>query len=247
VTTFGTPPDDPQQRPAPPEPTEPAEPQREPPVGAGTLSPDGQWVWDGYHWTPNPAVPPPTPGYVPPSAYGPPGYGAHAGPPPPGYPHPGYSRYGPASRGPAPGLAYAGFGIRLAAFLLDVLIFIVPFITFLTVAVAYANEYDSRNDVGVAIGVIGLVFTAVVLLAYQILLPASGGTWGMRALRLRVARADNGANIGYTLSLGRWLIFAAMSVVPPGQILDALWVCFDERKQALHDKAVDTLVVRPLV
>ncbi|HEX6493514.1 MAG TPA: RDD family protein, partial [Candidatus Dormibacteraeota bacterium] len=206
----------------------------------GTLSPDGHWLWDGTRWIPAP----PSPAAAPPP-YAAQQYG-YPPPPPYGYPPPGYPAYGQRAIGPAPGIAYAGFLVRAGASILDGLMFIVPFITFIAVIGAYANQDTGRNDAGVAIGVIGLIATILAALAYSIVLPAHGGTLGMRALRLRVARADNGANIGMTLSFGRWLVYAAIAAVGFWW-LDSLWVIWDERKQSLHDKAVGTLVVRPII
>ena len=254
MTAGDIPPDDP----GPGAPT-PAQPQPTP-IGAGTLSPDGHWLWDGTRWIPAPPPPPAPPAYppqqygYPPSAYPQPGQayappeGYPPAPPPYGYPPPpGYGvAYGQRATGPAPGIAYAGFVVRAGATILDSLIFVVPFITFITVIAAYANQDTGRNDAGVAIGVIGLVSTVLAALVYSIVLPAHGGTWGMRALHLRVARADNGANIGMTLSFGRWLVYAAIAAVGFWW-LDSLWVIWDDRKQSLHDKAVGTLVVRPIV
>jgi uncharacterized RDD family membrane protein YckC len=243
VTSAGTPPEDPQQ----PAPAAPAQPQPAAPSGGGTLSPDGRWLWDGARWVPVPPSPPPAPplGYAPPPQYG---YPPSAYPPPAyGYPPPGYGAAYPAPPvGPAPGIAYAGFLVRAGAAILDGLIFVIPFIVFITVIAAYANQDGGSNNAGVAIGVIGLVVTCLAALAYSIVLPAQGGTWGMRALHLRVARADNGSNIGMALSLGRWLVYIAIGVIGFGW-LDVLWVLWDDRKQALHDKAVGTLVVRPIV
>jgi uncharacterized RDD family membrane protein YckC len=252
VTTFGSPPDDPQQ----PSPG-PAEPQPAAPSGAGTLSPDGRWIWDGAQWTPAP-VPPPAPpppygsppayghlpsAYPPPSGYGapPPGYA----PPPPGYPA-AYPGYAAPSVGPAPGLAYAGFWVRVGAAAIDGLILTVPIVVFIIITAVAAGQDGGGNNGVVAIGVIGIILTAIGACLYQVVLPAQGGTWGMRMLNLRVARADNCANIGIPLALGRWAVMTAISLVWLGW-LDVLWVAWDPRKQALHDKAVNTFVVRPLV
>jgi uncharacterized RDD family membrane protein YckC len=278
VTSFGSPPDEPQPPPSTPA---PAEPQPAAPSGAGTLSPDGRWVWDGTQWTPAaapPPPPPPPPGYgappaygLPPSAYGlppsaypspsgyappppgypppPAGYGAPPGyPPAPGYPAP-YPGYAAPAIGPAPGLAYAGFWIRAGAAAIDSLIFgalITVFIVIISVGAAQDSNGNNTNNAAVALGVIGLITSFIALCVYSVVLVAHGGTWGMRALRLRVARADNGANIGIPLSLGRFAVTVAISFVPFGGVLDVLWIAWDDRKQALHDKAVNTFVVRPL-
>jgi hypothetical protein len=72
VTAGDLPPDDAGQgAPALPQPA---------PVAAGTLSPDGHWLWDGTRWIPAPPPAPAPPAYPPQQQYG---Y------PPSAYPTPG--------------------------------------------------------------------------------------------------------------------------------------------------------------
>ncbi|HEY2704639.1 MAG TPA: RDD family protein [Candidatus Dormibacteraeota bacterium] len=242
MTTSDMPPEDPAAASAPP------------PSPPGTLSPDGRWVWNGQQWQPAPPPPPPgspPQGYGYPPAQAPyPGYGAPPpgyGMPPPGYPGAGYPGYPVRAIGPAPGVAYATFLQRVGAAILDGIIFVVLTIIFLIViGVSAGSEGTPSNNAGVAIGVIGLILTFLAACVYQIVLPAQGGTYGMRALHLRVARADNGANIGLPLAFGRWAVMVAISFVPFGSFLDVLWMLWDERRQTLHDKAVNTFVVTPV-
>jgi uncharacterized RDD family membrane protein YckC len=220
-----------------------------PPSPPGTLSPDGRWVWNGQQWHPAPPPPPP-PGY-PPQAYGyppsahpaqaAPGYGA---PPPPGFPAPGYPGYAKPT-GPAPGVEFASFLQRAGAVIVDGLIFMVPVIVCVVILGVSSGQDGGGNNAGIAIGVLGLVLLGIAACVYQIVLPAQGGTWGMRMVRIRVARADNGANIGIPLALGRWAVMAAISFFG-FYWLDALWMLWDPLKQTLHDKAVNTYVVRTL-
>jgi uncharacterized RDD family membrane protein YckC len=230
VTTFGTtPPDDPQQPPS--QPAEQAAPQSEPPVGAGTVSPDGRWIWDGYRWTPHPAVPPPPPGYVAPSGYGPPGYG-----PPPGYPG-----YGPPVAGPAPGLAYGGFWIRFVAALLDGLILLVP--TFILAAAAggfvRTDEFGQTGINGSAYG-LSILLDLIYYIGFW---ATMSRTPGMMALNLRIVRVEDGAPIDATRAVLRAIGFI-VSYLP--FCIGLIWAAFDPRKQGWHDKIAGTLVVRPV-
>ena len=229
MTTFGTPPDDPEPQPAP---AEPAAPQPEPPVGAGTVSPDGRWIWDGYRWTPNPGAPPPPPGYVAPSGYGPPQYG-----PPPGYPG-----YGPPVTGPAPGLEYAGFGIRLVAYLIDsVILFVVIFV----LAAATGGFFKTDPDTGVT-----SINGAAQGLAFAISIAYLVGFWGSRsqtpgmmALNLRIVRVQDGAPLDFGVAILRYVGYI-ISSIPFG--IGLLWAAFDPRKQGWHDKIAGTVVIRPV-
>ncbi|HEY0410141.1 MAG TPA: RDD family protein, partial [Candidatus Dormibacteraeota bacterium] len=172
-------------------------------------------------------------------AQAPPGYGA----PPPGFPAPGYPGYAKPT-GPAPGVEFASFLQRAGAVIVDGLIFMIPVIVCLVIlGVSAGQDGGGGNSAGIAVGVLGLVLLGIAACAYQIVLPAQGGTWGMRMVRIRVARADNGANIGIPLALGRWAVMAAISFFG-FYWLDALWMLWDPLKQTLHDKAVSTYVVR---
>ncbi|HEX6492453.1 MAG TPA: RDD family protein [Candidatus Dormibacteraeota bacterium] len=228
MTTFGTPPDDPQQpQPAPADPAEPAEPQAEPPVGAGTVSPDGAWVWDGYRWTPNPAAPPPPPGYPAPTGYGPP---------------PGYPGYGPPATGPAPGLEYAGFGIRLVAYLIDSAIM---FVVIFAVAAATGGLFKTDPDTGVTAingAAQGLAFA--ISIAYLVgFWGARSQTPGMMALNLRIVRAQTGQPLDFGVAVLRYVGYV-ISSIPFG--IGLVWAAFDPRKQGWHDKIAGTVVIRPV-
>lgn len=239
MTTSGIPPDDPHSEPTP---AEPAAPQPEAPVGAGTLSPDGRYTWDGYRWTPNPAPPP---GYPPPG-YGPaPGHPAGDYPgyplgPPPGYPG-GPMGYAPA--GPAPGLAYAGFGIRLVAYLIDsAILFVVIF------AVAAATGGFFKTDPATGLTTINgsaQALAFVISIAYLVgFWGARSQTPGMMALNLRIVRVQNGAPLDFGVAVIRYVGYI-ISSIPFG--LGLLWAAFDPRKQGWHDKIAGTLVVRPVL
>ena len=198
--------------------------------------------------TPPPA-PPPWPGY-PPQQYPPQSY------PPtwPGYPPPPYGAYPyqPPQpfgyfppRGPAPGLAYASFGYRLLAWLIDFVILI----GFLVAWVALVGAVSPTNS-SVTGGIIALLVITILggILAFNVFIVGRlGGTLGMRAVSLRIVREADGSQIGYALAAGRfgmYTLFCLFSFI--GLLIDTIVIAFDPRRQAIHDKACSTLVVRPI-
>jgi uncharacterized RDD family membrane protein YckC len=240
VTTFGTPPEDPQSG---------ATPEEQAPASSappGTLSPDGHWVWDGHQWqpagTPVPVGPEATPGYLPPPAAGSP-YGQPA----PGgqYPPPAYGQYGgmatpTIAAGPAPGLAYAGFWVRFVAYLIDSVILGVAFVV-LSIVTGGFTKTDPNTGLqtgnNAATGLIILVSLAYIVGFWG----ARSQTPGMMALNLRIVRADNGAPIDYAKAIIRYVGYIIASI-PFG--LGLIWAGFDARKQGWHDKIAGTFVVR---
>ena len=84
-------------------------------------------------------------------------------------------------------------------------------------------------------------------LTLQIAVPGRyGGTLGMRALGMWIVREQDGSQIGYALAAGRFGVIVALQVLllGLGGVADGLLIAFDKRKQAIHDKACSTLVVR---
>jgi uncharacterized RDD family membrane protein YckC len=196
---------------------------------------------------PPPEPPPPPPGSVPPD-YPPPGA------PPPGYPPPGYPPptgygpppgYGPSPsgyqpQGPAPGLAYADFGVRLAAYIIDLVIMgLVGF-------VIRAPLIGNRS--GWAAYGITVVVQLVVHGAYLITLWQRGQTLGMRALNISVLRASDGGLLTMEESLRRFVPFGLALITGPIGILIwiamAVTVASDSRGQGIQDRLGGSVVVR---
>lgn len=79
---------------------------------------------------------------------------------------------------------------------------------------------------------------------------AKGQTIGKWATKIRVGRQTGEMHaepLGYVRSFLRWLCTLVFWGVPPFfvlVILDYLWPLWDRRGQALHDKVVDSIVVR---
>ena len=185
-------------------------------------------------------------------------------PPPPSPPHqtypvtahvhPGYATtFVPQQPGPAPGVAYAGFWIRLLARIVDMLlIFVIPLIVFSVIALAVDSQCTttvgpatvtrictvSRTSASVYLATFWLVPAA-----YYPLMWATGATVGQRALGLRVVDEHTGQRLVVAQLVGRF--FGGVLSVACLWI-GVIWIAFDPRKQGWHDKIAGTLVIRRL-
>jgi uncharacterized RDD family membrane protein YckC len=167
-------------------------------------------------------------------------------PPPPGYPPPGYpqSGYGPppgyGPPGPAPGLAYADFGMRLVAYIIDLLIMgVVGFAIRAPLVV---------NRSGWAAYGITVAVQLIVHGAYLITLWQRGQTLGMRVLNLSVLRASDGGQLTMDEALRRFIPFGLALITGPVGFL--IWIAMaatvatDSRGQGLQDRLAGSVVVR---
>src|SRR5262245_59922964 len=89
--------------------------------------------------------------------------------------------------------------------------------------------------------------TAIVSLIYFILQHGRWGqTIGKRALSIRVVLADDGGPIDYGTAAWRSIFTALIALVTCGigALVDVLWILWDPRRQALHDKVARTVVMK---
>ena len=201
------------------------------------------------------APPPPPPAWQPPAPVQPPAepstlYGGPPPPPPPPYPA-GYSYgYGPPPNpdGPAPGLRYAGFGVRTVAYIIDVvLIFVVVLI--LSPALGGLTQ-QSTVVLGNTVQQVTTLNSSVEL--FQVLLGAiyfvglwtfAGRTLGMMATHLRVLRAADGRPLGLGQAVIRYIgLLISFAVI----LLGVIWVAIDPRRQGWHDKMASSFVVQEI-
>jgi uncharacterized RDD family membrane protein YckC len=140
-------------------------------------------------------------------------------------------------------LEVAGLGPRALAYLLDVLL---VFLLWMTALLVYSVSGDLLRRLQALSGAGQLLALAAVLLsgwgwdvAWEVL--GRGQTPGKRALGLRVVRAD-GAPVGPGESLARNLLRAVE--VPLGYAPGVLAVALGPRRQRLGDVVAGTLVVR---
>lgn len=135
-------------------------------------------------------------------------------------------------------MKYAGFWIRVLASILDSvvsLLIIVPIIGFLKFG--WASVYDDAAAAGIA-------FIASCVAGWLYYSVFECGSWqatpGKRILGLRVT--DVGGNrIGFGRASGRY--FAKIISAFPTLCIGFLMVGITQKKQGLHDKLIDTLVL----
>jgi uncharacterized RDD family membrane protein YckC len=140
--------------------------------------------------------------------------------------------------------AYAGYGKRVGATIIDGLV-LIP-IAILLVIGAVAGSSGSQ-----------VVFTAAAYgaqFAYQYLLlkNRNGQTIGNRQMKTRVVAANGGPlttthmarRAGFSLGLSLLMLIPSIAALASlVAIADIVFPAFDKKRQALHDKFADTLVV----
>ena len=145
----------------------------------------------------------------------------------------------PAKPGPAPGWAYAGFWVRTAAALID-LIFIIVLVTALGTVLGLV-EVARGGGVETVAPLASSLATLVPLAYFVTFWVARSQTPGMSAFNLRVLRAADGGPV----YLGRAILRLGMLFVSAVLLLGVVWVAFDRAKQGWHDRVAGTHVVHP--
>ncbi|MFF5260726.1 RDD family protein [Actinomadura viridis] len=90
-----------------------------------------------------------------------------------------------------------------------------------------------------------LLALLIVFLYYWLLTARWGQTLGKKVLGIRVVREQDGGAISSGASAWRYGVQLLLAIpCGLGTLLDALWIFWDPRKQTIHDKAAQTLVVK---
>lgn len=149
--------------------------------------------------------------------------------------------------------AYATWGARLAAYLIDGLLSsavafvgIIPFFMF-----AAAIETDPATGASGDPGGLGIVMLLLSLALFAASIAftfwnlgwrqgTTGQSIGKGVMDISVIKT-NGTFMGGGLGIGRYLVHA---IVGGACFLDYLWPLWDERNQTWTDKILDTIVVR---
>jgi uncharacterized RDD family membrane protein YckC len=137
---------------------------------------------------------------------------------------------------------YAGFGVRFLANLWDgATITVVALAADLLVDRLILRRPSTFFNSAGSFGVADSLICAWFLWNLTYLVGATGQSWGRRVVGLKVVSTD-GHIIGFWRSLGRNLFALFIS----GPILDLgfLWIIWDGKKQAWHDKVFRTYVLR---
>lgn len=142
-------------------------------------------------------------------------------------------------------LAFASWGRRAAAWLLDGIILAAVVVTTILVAGVPLDDINATILEGDTSTVI-LLFVVPEAIYDIFFVGSRGQTPGKQALGIKVV--DSGGErtpIGYQRALRRWLttsfLWALFTV--PG-VIDHLWPLRDRRRQTLHDKLAGSIVVR---
>ena len=188
-----------------------------------------------------PEVPPPSPAEVTPRAQGP------AQPPPPVPPITAGTPWTPVQ--PQPGIRYAGFWIRLLAFIIDFLILgliVWPLAAIIAAAIGLAGGAVMMPTIGIHLvrAVVGSAFNLCIGWLYGAGLESSSkqATIGKMALGLKVTD-EQGNRISFLRATARHFskILSAMIL-----FIGFFMIGFTQRKQGLHDIIAGTLVIRAL-
>ena len=133
---------------------------------------------------------------------------------------------------------YAGFWLRFAAMLIDSVIMMI--IIYIPLSFIYGSEYWTTESV-IAGGwdlllnyIFPVVATVWFWLKYQ-------GTPGKLLLKLAVVAANTGEALSTGQAVGRYFAYI-ISMIP--FFLGFIWVAFDARKQAWHDKLSSSIVIK---
>jgi uncharacterized RDD family membrane protein YckC len=132
---------------------------------------------------------------------------------------------------------YAGFWIRVAATLIDLVVFAV--VVSLPLSLIYGTEYWVIDKIhGFWDVVLGCIFPAIATIWFW---RAYRGTPGKIVLKLRVVDAECGGRLTVAQSIVRYLAYS-LSACFLG--LGFVWVGFSTTKQGWHDKLAGTVVLR---
>jgi len=141
---------------------------------------------------------------------------------------PGYG--GAPGYGAMPTSNAAGWGTRLAAFLIDGVVSFGFQLPGILIALASAT-------LGSLVQIAGLV--AFVFL-WSKMIGTTGQSWGKKAMNIKVVDANTGQYLGQGRAVGRYFA-QIISAIPC--YLGFLWPLWDAKKQTFHDKIVGTSVV----
>jgi len=134
---------------------------------------------------------------------------------------------------------YAGFWLRLGAFLIDQLI--IGLVVLIILLAIFGTQYPELHQRGE---------TLWADIVFQVVLPAvaailfwryRGATPGKMLLSARIVDAGTLGRPSTGKLIGRYFAYL-VSIVP--LFLGFFWIAFDKRKQGWHDKLAGTVVIR---
>ncbi len=135
-------------------------------------------------------------------------------------------------------MEYAGFWLRLAAVMIDVILMMI--VLYIPLLFIYGQDYLTAGQT--------IHGFWDVMLTYVLPFIATIWFWlrfmvtpGKMAVRLKVVDASTGEKMSTGQAIGRYFAYL-VAMLPLG--LGLLWIGFDKRKQGWHDKLAGTVVIR---
>ncbi|MFI8343394.1 RDD family protein [Streptomyces sp. NPDC085639] len=159
----------------------------------------------------------------------PPPYGAY---PPPGMPAPGMPGSG------MPPLAH--WGLRVGAYLLDLLIIAGPMYAMVGLAAALGGNESGQAIAGI-FSILGFLYL-IGMAFYQLYREGSTGqSFGKKIVGISLHRETDGATIGFGMAFVRKLAHFLDGIAC---YIGYLWPLWDEKKQTFADKVCSTVVIK---
>ena len=160
----------------------------------------------------------------------------------------------PVSRAPSPrveigGVRYAGFWIRVAAYIVDyviinVIVIAVSGLVGLAIGLTagfIASRQGEQANLPDYVGVVGAVIAVALIIVYYV--KFNSGAWqatpGKRLVGIHIVRVS-GEPVSGWLAFGRYLAYF-VSVLP--LCLGFMWVGWNEEKKGFHDMMCNTRVI----
>jgi uncharacterized RDD family membrane protein YckC len=147
--------------------------------------------------------------------------------------------------GPAPGLAFAGFGPRLVAYIVDAIIVTVAVVVVaiaggLVIGVGFAASGSASTAIGGGFLLV-IAITVVTLGYFPLFWAREGATPGMKMFGLLVVRDSDGGPISGGQAILRLIGYWVSSLV---FYLGYIWIFIDKRRRGWHDLIAGTVVVQ---
>ncbi|HUQ87288.1 MAG TPA: RDD family protein [Vicinamibacterales bacterium] len=143
-------------------------------------------------------------------------------------------------------LVLAERSTRLGAALVDGVIFALMVYTPFLIAMFASSATGSGTEPNGAVMMIGLVLTLVGFVAWTFLtlrqVSATGQSLAKKYFNIKVVLSDGSPVSLSTLIVKRNLLNGILGIIPLYGIVELLFI-FSERRQCLHDKLADTIVV----
>ncbi len=137
-------------------------------------------------------------------------------------------------------LEYVGFRLRFVASIIDSILLMMIIYPLLTMI--YGSDYGDSEQMllGIPDLLISWVFPIVATIVFWV---SKSATPGKMAVRAKIVDAQTGNLPSVKQSIIRYIGYY-ISLLPLG--LGYLWIIWDSKKQAWHDKLAGTVVVRPI-